>query len=122
MSKYIENLNAYITQMKIKQTYICMKTGIDQKKMSRLLKGVQDVSSTDMEIIAEALGKNVGFFLGDTMLIPDSNNFSSGKIAFYAGNPTKKQEEAADKLFEMMENIDVILSAKARFHGLSEEG
>ena len=32
--KYIENVNAYLSQMKIKQTYISLKTGIDTKKLS----------------------------------------------------------------------------------------
>ena len=48
MTKYIENVNVYLSQMKIKQTYISLKTGIDGKKLSRILTGVQDINSTDM--------------------------------------------------------------------------
>ncbi len=33
MEKFIDNVNAYLSQMKIKQTYISMKTGIDTKSL-----------------------------------------------------------------------------------------
>ena len=45
----------------------------------------------------------------------------SDKIAFYAGNPTAKQDEIAKKLEKLMENIDEILSAKNRFINMSRE-
>ena len=121
MTKFIENVNAYLSQMKIKQAYICMKTGIDSKKLSRILTGVQDINSTDMEKIADALGQKIEYFLTEAFRAPEINGFKSEKIAFYAGNPTKKQEETAEKLFELMENIDVVLSAKGRFRGLAKE-
>lgn len=112
MEKFIDNVNAYLSQMKIKQTYISMKTGIDTKKLSRILTGVQDVSSTDMELIAEALGQETAFFLSDSICIPQIEQFMPEKIAFYAGEPTEKQEEIASKLVGLMENIDAVLSAK----------
>lgn len=68
MTKYIENVNVYLSQMKIKQTYISLKTGIDGKKLSRILTGVQDINSTDMEKIASALGKKMDFFMKDSFL------------------------------------------------------
>ena len=74
MTKYIENVNAYLSQMKIKQTYVNLKTGIDTKKLS---------------------------------------------IAFYAGDPTDKQDEIAEKLEKLMENIDEVMSAKRRFLNMS---
>ena len=52
MTKFIENVNSYLSQMKIKQTYISLKSGIDTKKLSRILTGTQDVSGADMEKIA----------------------------------------------------------------------
>lgn len=63
MTKYIENLNLYLDARKIKQTYLSMKTGIDAKKMSRILNGVQDITGTDMEKISAALGENTEYFL-----------------------------------------------------------
>lgn len=121
MTKYIENVNTYLSQMKIKQTYISMKTGIDVKKLSRILTGIQDISGIDMEKIAKALGKKVEFFLGDEFIVPQINTFMPEKIAFYVGNPTKEQEEIAEKLVELMENIDEILSAKGRFINMARE-
>ena len=121
MTKYIENVNAYLSQMKIKQTYISMKTGIDVKKLSRILTGIQDISGIDMEKIAKALGKKVEFFLNDEFIVPQINTFMPEKIAFYAGNPTEEQEEIAKKLVELIENIDEILSAKGRFINMAGE-
>lgn len=70
MTKYIENLNLYLDARKIKQTYLSMKTGIDAKKMSRILNGVQDITGTDMEKISAALGENTEYFLRDPFPVP----------------------------------------------------
>ena len=51
MTKFISNVNKYLSEMKIKQTYLSMITGIDKNKMSRLLTGSQEESGTDMEKI-----------------------------------------------------------------------
>lgn len=115
MTKYIENVNTYLSQMKIKQTYVSMKTGIDTKKLSRILTGTQDVSGTDMEKIARALGKKTEYFFDDNFFVPRINEFLPEKIAFYAGNPTDKQDEIAGKLEKLMANIDEVMSAKYRF-------
>lgn len=121
MTKYIENVNVYLSQMKIKQTYLSLKTGIDTKKLSRILTGAQDISGTDMEKIASALGQKVEFFVSDDFNIPKINEFMPEKIAFYAGNPTAKQDEIAEKLEMLMENIDEVMSAKHRFLNMSGE-
>ena len=62
MSMFIENVNRYLSQMKIKQTFVSLKSGIDTKKLSRILTGVQDINSTDMERIAKALGQKTEYF------------------------------------------------------------
>ena len=121
MTKYIENVNFYLSQMKIKQTYISLKTGIDGKKLSRILTGVQDINSTDMEKIASALGKKMDFFMKDSFFIPQISDYTQEKIAFYAGNPTERQNEIAGKLENLMENIDEVMSAKHRFMNISKE-
>lgn len=41
------------------------------------------------------------------------------KIAFYAGEPSHKQELIAEQLMELMENIDEVLSAKSRFKNMA---
>lgn len=120
MTQYIENVNAYLSQMKIKQTYISLKTGIDPKKLSRILTGAQDISATDMEKIADALGQKMEFFLSSTFCVSQMNDFVPEKIAFYAGDPTEKQNEIAEKLEKLMANIDEVMSAKYRFLNLSE--
>ena len=59
MTKFISNVNKYLSEMKIKQSYLSMVTGIDKNKMSRLLTGSQEESGTDMEKIARGLGKSI---------------------------------------------------------------
>ncbi len=121
MTKYIENVNEYLKSMKIKQTYISLKTGIDKNKLSRILTGIQDVSSGDMEKISKALGQKTQFFLNDDFKKPEINSFMPEKIAFYAGEPTEEQEKFAEKLVEFVKNIDEVLSAKQRVLNLGKE-
>ena len=99
MTKFISNVNKYLSEMKIKQSYLSMVTGIDKNKMSRLLTGSQEESGTDMEKIARSSSMN--------------------KIAFYAGEPSKKQEQIAKQLVELMENIDEVISANSRFENIA---
>lgn len=119
MTKFISNVNVYLSEMKIKQTYLSMITGIDKNKLSRLLTGSQEESGTDMEKIAHGLGKSVEFFLSDSINILQVGNFAIGKMAFYAGAPSHKQEKVAKYLTELMENIDEVLSAKSRFENVA---
>lgn len=119
MTKFVSNLNTYLSEMKIKQTYLSLITGIDKNKLSRLLTGAQDESGTDMEQIAQALGKNIEFFLADSFTIPKANSFAVNKIEFYAGEPSDKQAEIASLLMELMENIDEVISAKSRFKNIA---
>ena len=118
MTKFINNVNIYLSKMKIKQAYLSMVTGIDKNKMSRLLTGVQEESGTDMEKIAQGLGKNIEFFWADTMIIPRVDT-STNKIAFYAGEPSGEQQQIANQLMELMENIDEVMSAKIRFENMA---
>ena len=120
MTKYVENVNTYLSQRKIKQTYISMKTGMDTKKLSRLLTGNQDISATDMERIAEALGKKVDFFLKDCIPEVPVPDFEPGKVFFYAGEPTQKQEWIAARLLKLLENIDEVMGAKQRFLNIAK--
>ncbi len=115
MSKYIDNVNTYLSQLKIKQKYVSLKSGIDEKKLSRILNGVQKIDSEDMEKIAVALGHNVEFFFSDNFVVPFFGDKFSMEVAFYAGEPTKEQEAFAMKLIDFIENIDEVLSVKKRF-------
>lgn len=119
MTKYIENLNLYLDARKIKQTYLSMKTGIDAKKMSRILTGVQDITGTDMEKISAALGENTEYFLRDPFPVPQMYEQEAEKVTFYAGEPAKEQEKIANTLLKLLENIDEVMSAKGRFLNIS---
>ncbi len=116
MTKYIENVNAYLSQMKIKQTYVSMKSGIEKNKLSRILTGAQEVSVTDMEKIANVLGRKPEFFLSEEFQAPKEPPFLSAEVAFYAGNPTESQVAFAKQVIELIENADVVLGARGRFY------
>lgn len=113
MGRYIDNINTYLEHRKIKQSYISIRTGIEISKLSRLLTGVQDITSTDMEKIANALGEKVEYFLTTdfSVSVPERES----EVVFYVGEPSKEQEAFAMKLIDMIENVDEVLSAKHRF-------
>ena len=115
MSKYIENVNTYLSQMKIKQTFVSFKSGIETSKLSRILTGTQDVTSGDMEKIAKSLGQKVEYFLSDNFILPNAVNSAATEVVFYVGEPSKEQEVFAMKLIDLIENIDEVLGAKNRF-------
>lgn len=119
MTKFISNVNQYLSEMKIKQTYLSLVTGIDKNKISRLLTGAQVESGTDMEKIAYGLGKKVNFFLADSVSILSMEEALERKTIFHNGEPTGKQEETVKLLVELMENIDEIMSAKSRFANMA---
>ena len=114
MTKFMSNLNRYLSVMKINQTYLSTLTGIDKNKLSHLLSGIQEENGTDMEKLSEALGKNPDFFLSDPFDIPNLSDFSSNRLVLYTGKLSKKQEKMAAELMELMENVDEVLSAKSR--------
>ncbi|MCI8696539.1 helix-turn-helix transcriptional regulator [uncultured Acetatifactor sp.] len=120
MTKYVENINSYLSHRKIKQTYISLKTGIDAKKLSRILTGAQDIGATDMEKIAGALGKKAEFFLSDSFRMEPMPDLEPEKVFFYAQKPTPEQERIAEKMLKLLENIDEVMSARIRFLNIAK--
>lgn len=112
MSKYIDNVNKFITERKIKQTYISMKSGIEIRKLSRILSGVQDVNSTDMEKIAGALGQNVAYFLNEHFVVEKSDDNMYQENDLYIGGASEEQKNLARNLIELIESADEVLSAQ----------
>lgn len=111
MTRFIENVNAYLAGKSIKQTYVSTQSGIDVKKLSRILTGVQDVTGTDMEKIAAALGHPVEFFLQDKFTVP-----SSPDTSYYPYYPVPSKQDAELNTFvlqlvELLRNADVVLSS-----------
>lgn len=115
LTKYIENVNAYLSQMKVKQMYLSRKTGIEKNKLSRILNGLQEISGTDMEKIAGALGQKTEYFLSEKFQLPKEASCAEPEVVFYAGEPSKEQVEFAKQLIELIENADVILGAEGRY-------
>ena len=113
MPKYVENLKLYLDTREIKQSYLSMKTGIDAKKISEILKDEQDITATDMDKIAEALGENTEYFLREPFEVLKENTFCSDE-------PVKEQGKVVNTLVQLLENIDEVISAKGRFQNISK--
>jgi len=116
MNKCVENLNKYLNAEKIKRTFICVKTGMNESKVSRILSGTQEMTIKDFEMIASALGKRVDFFIGDNLIEALENEHRGGEVAFYAGEPTVEQQHFAEKIVTMMECMDDILGAEVMMY------
>lgn len=115
MAEYIENVNAYLSQMKIKQKYVSIKTGIDEKKLSCILNATQKIDVEDMEKIAKALGHKVEYFCSEDFKVPLFKDDFLEEISYYAVTVGKEQENFVMKLIDLIENIDEVLSVKDRF-------
>ena len=120
MSKLVSNYNQFLTTMQIKQNYISRKSGIEENKLSRILTGKQPASETDLEALSTSAGKTLQYFLSQNFSVKKNYQSSATRIVFYAGDPTKKQSNIANNLLELMENVDVILSARDSFLCLEE--
>lgn len=112
MSRYIDNVNKFITVRKIKQNYVSMKSGIEIRKLSRILSGVQDVNSTDMDSIAEALGHTATYFMDKNFVVESLEDNIYQETAFYVGGVSETQKVLANNLIELLECADEVLSAQ----------
>ena len=114
MSIFVSNFNKFLTTMQIKQNYISRKSGIEENKLSRILNQKQVASEENLEALSKAVGKNIQYFLNPNFNLKTDYS-ATNRIVFYAGNPTEKQNEVANTLLELMENVDVVLSARDSF-------
>lgn len=121
MSNFVSNFNEFLATMQLKQNYISRKSGIDENKLSRILHGTQQPSELDMEALSNAAGKDMLFFLNPAFKLQTDYVPSSERIAFYMGNNSNKQNEVLQNLLELMENIDVVLSAKDSFLNMESQ-
>ena len=121
MVKFVDNVNKYITEMKIKKSYVSLKSGIAPSKLSRILSKNQEINEEEMEKISNALGQKIEFFLVESFNVSKKEFEGTGEIVFYAGEPKQEQEIFAKKLLELIENADEILSAKDYFTMVSGE-
>ena len=95
MSVFIKNLKIYLEFYGIRQNFLSIRSGMSEDKISKLLHEKKKITDSEMEFLANALGKRVEFFLGD---FPNLHVGNSGCLAFYAGEPGKNQAEVAYKL------------------------
>ena len=114
MRRYIKIMNAYLSDQRIRQKFLSARTGMSEDKISKLLNGRQKVTIDEMELLAEALGKDVSFF-AEAQSEERAISSPISNYAFYAGEPGPDQVKCALKLVEFIENVDEILSSKLWF-------
>ncbi|MBE5860016.1 MAG: helix-turn-helix transcriptional regulator [Butyrivibrio sp.] len=109
MNKYIDNINAFLGERKIKQKYVSLVTGWTASKVSRILSGESGISDADKNVLAEALGYDVEFFMGDPQnmkLEPSSNS----QLSFFAGSLSSEDMKVAESLVDMFRFYDSIVN------------
>jgi hypothetical protein len=111
MNKFIENLNAYLSGKRIKNSYISLITGWDKSKVSRILNGEVEIKMADAEELASMLGKDIAFFLGDKAAILEEIS-SSEQFAFCAGHLEKEDKIIAERLLEMFRYYDALVDVE----------
>ena len=117
MTTFMRNVNRYLSEMQIKPSYLSMISGINETKLNDLLNGLQDADKSEMVRIAQGLGKDVHFFMADTMNISSISSFDDTK---YSRKPTEKQKLLSSSILEFLKNIDEVMSAKIRFENIAK--
>ena len=112
---YVENIKLYLEKMNIKKSFVSFKSGIKANTLDLILNGSLVTDLLTIEKIANALGKETDFFQNENFFIHKIYEIDQHKVAFYGGESTEKQEKIATQLFELLENVDEVLSAKGRF-------
>ncbi len=109
MNIFIENLNVYLSEKKIKNAYISLLTGWDKSKVSRVLNGEVDIKMEDASILASSLGKDISFFLRNKEDIK-KEALASESFAFYAGHLDREDQEVAANLLDMFRYYDALVN------------
>lgn len=108
MSNFTKNVNEFITNKKIKQSYLALKTGMNTNKISRILNQTQNATEKDMEEISNALGYPIDFFLSPNFKVEDSET-DYQQVAFYSGDVKSINYEVVKNCISLLENIHSIL-------------
>ncbi len=109
MNIFINNIKTYLDERKLRQNYVSLITGWSTAKVSRILKGESGISDEDKTVLAEALGFDVRFFMGnndDMKLKPQVNS----QLAFFAGDVTEEEKKTASSLVDMFRFYDSIVN------------
>lgn len=109
MSKFIENVNEYLKRRQIKNNYITLMTGWDKSKVSRILNSAVDLKLEEAELLADVLGHDLQFFLGDLKDM-EMEEYQDEQIALFAGNLTHEDRMVAESLIEMFRFYDALTS------------
>jgi len=114
MTKFMKNLNEYLTHYNIKNSFVSKITGIEKNKLSRLLNNKQGILYEDMELIAKSLGKDISYFMQENLTLKSSGYEEATSIAFYMGAVDEDKKILANEVFDFLEHVDAILGIQKK--------
>ena len=109
MNTFVDNINLYLRERKIRNNYVSLVTGWSTSKVSRILSGVSSISDSDKEVLANSLGFNVDYFMkdmADKLYQPSIEN----KVALFAGDLCDDDRKTASNLIDMFRFYDSIVN------------
>ena len=120
--KFMANVQTYIQHFGFKQQTVAQVAGIEKSKFARLLRGDQGATESDMAMIAKALDKEITYFINPLPALGDSmsNHEESTSIAFSMGEPDAAKVQLANEVFELLENVEAIMSVSVKSKQLYE--
>lgn len=109
MKTFIENVNEYLKQRKLKQTYVSLVTGWSAAKVSRVLSGNNDLNYNDMQTLSKALGESLDYFINGTKEMMKSEQISNNQMAFCAGKLSPEECIKAEYLIDMFRYYEELM-------------
>lgn len=109
MTLFVENINQYLHDKKIKQSYVALKSGMTTQKLSRLLLGKQSATEEDINRISRALGYTSSFFLDENFKLPVLEYEERERFALYCGDMPNVDKRIVDDCIDFLESIHSVL-------------
>lgn len=116
MSRFADNVNDYMFSNKIKNSFLQLRTGINEERLLRILHDdTYKITEEEISIISAALGYDCEYFMKKDFEVETDNVDCMGPVLHNAEAISHSQKMAVRRLIKFAEGIDYILSAKNAF-------
>lgn len=112
---YPKNIKSYIEHKDIRLSFVSMRTGISEEDMKEVLSESTEADEQSLINIANVLGQELDFFVDEKFVQWKEKDEMRKREPFNKNGLTKKQEKYIQNLIELLDNVDEVLSARARF-------
>lgn len=120
-TNFVENMNKYMKDNKMKQKAVVKRTGMNKDKVSRIFRGESEPKISELEKIASALGKKISYF--EQEIMSSGENVTEPMLPqphFCMGEITEQRKADAAVYSEFAERI-YYLHSIANVQVMSEE-